>query len=55
MQRSTVRLPTVVSFFFICVAGVVGLILFSVAAKRYKYRERDDRPYDQSQIEEILY
>ena len=40
---------------FTCVAALVGLILFSVVAKRYKYRERDDRPYDQSQIEEIFY
>ena len=40
---------------FTCVAGLIGLILFSVVAKRYKYRERDDRPYDQSQIEEIFY
>ena len=40
---------------FVCVAALIGLILFSVVAKRYKYRERDDRPYDQSQIEEIFY
>ena len=40
---------------FTCVAGLIALILFSVMAKRYKYRERDDRPYDQSQIEEIFY
>ena len=40
---------------FTCVAALIGLILFSVVAKRYKYRERDDRPYDQSQIEEIFY
>ena len=33
---------------FTCVAALVGLILFSVVARRYKYRERDDRsrPYD---------
>ena len=31
---------------FTCMAGLVGLILFSVVAKRYKYGERDDRPYD---------
>ena len=40
---------------FTCVAVLIGLILFSVVARRYKYRERDDRPYDQSQIEEIFY
>ena len=40
---------------FTCVAALVGLILFSVVAKKYKYRERDDRPYDWSAIEEIFY
>jgi peptide/histidine transporter 3/4 len=25
----------------------IGLILFLIVARRYKYRERDDRPYDQ--------
>ena len=33
-------------FSFVCVVALIGLVLFSVAAKRYKYRERDDRPYD---------
>ena len=27
------------------IAALVGLVLFSVVAKKYKYRERDDRPY----------
>ena len=30
-----------------CVIALIGLILLSVVARRYKYRERDDRPYDQ--------
>ena len=30
----------------VCVVATIGLILFSVTAKRYKYRERDDKPYD---------
>ena len=34
-------------FSSICVVALIGLILFSVAAKKYNYRERDDRPYDQ--------
>ena len=25
----------------------IGLVLFLIVARRYKYRERDDRPYDQ--------
>ena len=32
---------------FTCVVALVGLILFGVVARRYKNRERDDRPYDQ--------
>ena len=32
---------------FTCVVAVIGLILLLVVARRYKYRERDDRPYDQ--------
>ena len=27
--------------------ALTGLVLFTVVAKRYKYREREDRPYDQ--------
>ena len=34
-------------FSFICVVALIGLVLFSVITKKYKYRERDDRPYDQ--------
>ena len=35
---------------FTFVVAVIGLILFLVVVKRYKYRERDDRPYDQSMV-----
>ena len=31
----------------ILVFALIGFILFLVVAKRYKFRERDDRPYDQ--------
>ena len=34
-------------FLFVCVVATIGLILFLIAAKRYKYRERGDRPFDQ--------
>ena len=33
--------------FFTCVVALIGFALFSVVAKWYKYRERDDKPYDQ--------
>ena len=32
---------------FTCVTALIGLILLSVVTRRYKYRERDDRPFDQ--------
>ena len=43
-----------VYFLFSFVVALVGVIVFSVVVKRYKYRERDDRPYDQSVVEEIF-
>ena len=38
---------------FTCVVGLIGLILFSVAAKRYKYRRRDEGMFCQHDVEEI--
>ena len=43
-----------VYFLFTFVVALVGVIVSSVVVKRYKYRERDDRPYDQSVVEEIF-
>ena len=42
-------------FLFTIVVTLFGFIVFSIMAKRYKYRERDDRPYDQSVVEEIFH
>ena len=39
---------------FTSAIAVIGLILFSVVAKRYKYRERDDRPYDYTMVEDVF-
>ena len=36
-----------------CVSGLIGLILFSVAAKKYKYRRRDEGMFRQHDVEEI--
>ena len=36
-----------------CVSGLIGLILFSVAAKRYKYRTRDEGMFSQQEVEDI--
>ena len=38
---------------FTCVVGLIGLILFSVAAKKYKYRRRDEGMFCQQDVEEI--
>ena len=38
-------------FLSICVVATIGLILFLVVAKWYKYRERDDRPFDHGHAE----
>ena len=36
-----------------CTVGVVGLTLFTLAARRYRYRERDDPPYNQTTVETV--
>ena len=38
---------------FTCVAGLIGLVLFIVAAKKYKYRERNEGLFCQQDVEEI--
>ena len=39
---------------FTCVVGLIGLILFSVAAKKYKYRQRDEGMFRQMDIEDVF-
>ncbi len=41
-------------FLSITVIAIVGLLLFAFVARRYKYRERDDRPYDYTMVEDIF-
>ena len=36
-----------------CTVALVSLVLFTVAAKRYKYRERNDPPYNQTTVETV--
>ena len=38
---------------FTLAVAFVGLIIFVIVAKKYTYRVRDDKPYNQSQVEEI--
>ena len=39
---------------FTCVVGVLSLIFLTVVAKRYKYRERDDPPYNRMHVERVF-
>ena len=41
-------------FFIICGLALIGLILFAIVAKCYRYRERDDPPYNQAVVEEVF-
>jgi hypothetical protein len=36
------------------VTGLIGLILYMLAAKRYKYRTRDEGMFQQHDVEEIF-
>ena len=37
----------------ICIIGLGGLILFSLVARKYKYRKRDDENFSQREVEEV--
>ena len=52
------QMPTVISCGFIhlfctSIVGLVGLILFIITVKRYKYRKRDHENFSQQEIEEV--
>ena len=38
---------------FTCVVGLIGFVLFLVAAKKYKYRKRNEGLFCQQAVEEI--
>ena len=40
-------------FLLTIVTAVIGLVLFSVVSRRYKYRQREDPPYSQTVVEEV--
>ena len=40
-------------FLFTCLVGLTGLIIFSIMAKKYKYRKRDDENFSQIKVEEV--
>ena len=37
----------------ICTVGLIGFILFLVVVRRYKYRKRDDPPFNQAIVERV--
>ena len=54
----TQTLPSVIScgfsyLLFVFITGLLGLVLFCVAAKKYRYRERDDICFYQRDIEDV--
>ena len=57
-SREMIEHPPVINCGFVYLAltsvtGLIGLILFSLAAKRYKYRTRDEGMFRQHDVEEI--
>ena len=57
--RKMIEHPPVTNYGFVylaltCMTGLTGLILFSLAAKRYKYRTRDEGMFRQHDVEEIF-
>ena len=40
-------------FLIACITGLVGFMIFLVAAKRYEYMKRDDETFNQMKVEEI--
>ena len=57
-SREMIEHPPVTNCGFVYLAltsvtGLIGLILFSLAAKRYKYRTRDEGIFRQQDVEEI--
>ena len=53
LEHATVTNCGIVYLLLTCVCGAIGLILFSVVAKRYKYRRRDEGLFSQQEVEEI--
>ena len=53
IEHSPVTNCGFVYLLFTCVTGLIGLILFSLAAKRYKYRTRDEGMFHQQVVEEV--
>ena len=54
LENSPVTNCGFVYLLFTCVVGLIGLILFSIAAKKYKYRTRNEGMFRQMDIEDIF-
>ena len=55
LARETSQISCEFSYYLVTIfISLVGLVLFSVGAKKYKYRKREEEPYSQSRVEEIF-
>ena len=51
---SKVKISCLTSFYSVTLAiSLLGIILFTIAARKYQYRKREEEPYSQSRVEEI--
>ena len=54
VAKETPQISCEFSYYLVTsVIAFVGLVLFAVATKKYKYRKREEEPYSQSRVEEI--
>ena len=53
--RETPQISCEFSYYLVTsIIALVGLVLFMIAARKYKYRKREEEPYSQSRVEEIF-
>ena len=54
LVRETPQISCGFSYYLVTsIIALVGLVLFMIAARKYKYRKREEEPYSQSRVEEI--
>ena len=54
-DKETPQISCEFSYYLVTIfVSFVGLLIFLVAIKKYKYRKREDEPYSQSKVEEIF-
>ena len=54
VAKETPQISCEFSYYLVTsIIALVGLVLFMIAARKYKYRKREEEPYSQSRVEEI--